>query len=253
MDVVCCLRQVSEKVVRQFFDSPEEAMGKIFRIDNSKSYKVTGVMQDVPRNSSMQFDYVTPLDDWINSPGDDWLEDWGSNARRTFLLLKPNADIAALNQKIRPVVQDHHDGYKKELFVQPVGDMYLYDDFRGGEVATGRITNVRLFSVVAIFMLVIACINFMNLTTARSAKRAKEVGVRKSIGASKPELIRQFLVESMLVSFLALFLSLNLVRMLLPQFNDLTGKSMRMDLTDPVMVALVLGVAVVAGFFSVVV
>ncbi|GAA4432360.1 ABC transporter permease [Pontibacter saemangeumensis] len=241
---------ISEKVARQFFDAPEEAMGQMFRIDNSKSYKVTGVMQDVPKNSSMQFDYVMPVDDWIKSPGNEWLKDWGSNALRTFLLLKPGSDIAAFNKKIRPVVQDHHDGYKKELFVQPFGDMYLYDDFRGGEVASGRIENVRLFAVVAVFILVIACINFMNLATARSAKRAKEVGVRKVIGASKPELIRQFLVESMLVSFLALFLSLNLAGMLLPQFNDLTGKFIQLDLTDPSMMALLLGIAVLAGLLS---
>ncbi|WP_161889104.1 ABC transporter permease [Pontibacter russatus] len=241
---------ISETVARQFFDSPEEAMGKMFKVDNSKSYKVTGVMQDVPKNSSMQFDYVMPVDDWINSPGNDWLKEWGSNALRTFLLLQPGTDIAALNEKVKPIIMNHSKDSETEVFVQAVSDMYLHGDFRNGKVGGGRIENVRLFSVVAVFILVIACINFMNLATARSAKRAKEVGVRKAIGASKPALVRQFLVESMLVSFLALFLSLNLAGMLLPQFNDLTGKFIKLDLMNPELMLLLLGVAVLTGLFS---
>ena len=241
---------ISETVARQFFDSPEEAMGKIFKIDNSKSYKVTGVMRDVPKNSSMQFDYVMPVDDWINSPGNDWLKEWGSNALRTFLLLQPGTDIDALNEKIKPLIKKHSKGTNTELFVQAVGDMYLHGDFRNGKVGGGGIENVRLFSIVAVFILVIACINFMNLATARSAKRAKEVGVRKAIGASKSALVRQFMVESMLVSFLALFLSLNLAGMLLPQFNDLTGKFIQLDFSDPMLVSLLLGVAVLTGLVS---
>ena len=241
---------ISETVAKQFFDSPEDAIDKMFKVNNDKSYKVTGVMQDVPKNSSMQFDYVMPVDDWINSPGNDWLKNWGSNALRTFLLLEPGADIAALGKKIRPVVQDHHDGYKKELFLQPLGDMYLYEEFRGGEEASGRIENVRLFTVVAVFILVIACINFMNLATARSAKRAKEVGVRKAIGANKSALIWQFIVESVLVAFLALFVSVNLTGILLPNFNDLTGKFIELDLTNPSLLLMLFGVAILTGVLS---
>src|SRR5690606_14000789 len=125
-----------------------------------KSYKVTGVMQDVPKNSSMQFDYVMPVDDWINSPGNGWLKEWGSNALRTFLLLQPGTDIAALNEKVKPIIMNHSKDSETEVFVQAVSDMYLHGDFRNGKVGGGRIENVRLFSVVAVFILVIACINF---------------------------------------------------------------------------------------------
>ncbi|WP_266203024.1 ABC transporter permease [Pontibacter kalidii] len=239
---------ISETVARQFFDSPEEAMGKLFKINNGQSYKVTGVMQDVPKNSTMQFDYVMPVDDWINSPGSEWLHEWGNNALRTFLQLQPGTDIAAFNEKIKPFIKKHDKESTTEVFVQPVADMYLYGDFREGK--QGFIERVRLFSVVAVFILVIACINFMNLATARSSKRAKEVGVRKAIGASKGSLVRQFMVESVLMAFLALFLAVNLAGMLLPDFNDLTGKYISLDFSDPTLVLLLLGVALLTGILS---
>ncbi len=241
---------ISETVARQFFDSPAEAMGKVFKINNDKSYKVTGVVQDVPKNSSMQFDYVMPVQDWINSPGNEWLKEWGSNALRTFVQLQPGTDIVSLNKKIKSFHQSHVKDSKTEIFVQAVGDMYLYSDFRNGKVGGGQIEYVRLFIIVAVFILVIACINFMNLATARSAKRAKEVGVRKAIGASRPALIRQFMVESLLVAFLALFVAVNLVGILLPHFNDLTGKYIELNLADPQFIFLLLGVAILTGVIS---
>lgn len=239
---------ISETVARQFFNSPEEAMGKLFRINESQSYKVTGVMQDVPKNSTMQFDYVMPVEDWINSPGNEWLQEWGNNALRTFLQLQPGTDIAAFNEKVKPFIQKYHKESTTEVFVQPVADMYLYNDFREGK--DGFIERVRLFSVVAVFILVIACINFMNLATARSSKRAKEVGVRKAIGASKGSLVRQFMVESVLMAFLALFVAVNLAGILLPDFNDLTGKYISLDFTDPSLVLLLVGVALLTGILS---
>ncbi|SFG47597.1 ABC transporter permease [Pontibacter chinhatensis] len=239
---------ISETVARQFFNSPEEAMGKLFRINESQSYKVTGVMQDVPKNSTMQFDYVMPVEDWINSPGNEWLQEWGNNALRTFLQLQPGTDIAAFNEKVKPFIQKYDKESTTEVFVQPVADMYLYNDFREGK--QGFIERVRLFSVVAVFILVIACINFMNLATARSSKRAKEVGVRKAIGASKGSLVRQFMVESVLMAFLALFVAVNLAGILLPDFNDLTGKYISLDFTDPSLVLLLLGVALLTGVLS---
>ncbi|TPE44020.1 ABC transporter permease [Pontibacter mangrovi] len=241
---------ISETVASQFFNSPEEAMGKLFKINNSKSYKVTGVMQDVPKNSTMQFDYVMPVNDWINSPGSDWLKEWGSNALRTFLLLQPGTDIAAFNEKVKPFIKKYQPGAKTDLFVQPVSEMYLYGDFTGSKAVGGNVEVVRLFTVVAVFILIIACINFMNLATARSAKRAKEVGVRKAIGANKAALVRQFMVESVLVAFLALFISVNLVGMLLPHFNDLTGKFIELNLSDPSLLLMLLGVAALTGILS---
>jgi len=241
---------ISETVAKQFFDKPEEAIGKIFKIDNDKSYKVTGVFKDAPKNSSMQFDYVMPLTDWTSTPSGEWLKEWGNNGIRTFLQLQPGTDIAAFNVKIRPFIKSHYKDSHIDLFAQAVKDMHLYSDFRPGKTESGLILYVRLFSVVAVFILIIACINFMNLATARSTKRAKEVGVRKAIGASKSALIGQFMLESILVAFLALFIAANLTGLLLPAFNELTGKAVQFDLSDPVLVLLLLGVALFTGVIS---
>ncbi|MFD3003283.1 ABC transporter permease [Pontibacter toksunensis] len=242
---------ISETVAKQFFDSPEAAMGKMFKIDNSKSYKVTGVMQDVPKNSTLKFDYVMPLEDWRSTPGGSWLKSWSNNGIRTYLQLQPGTDITAFNEKIKPIVKQHEKESNIDLFVQPISDMYLYGEFRNGsQVGSGNIEDVRLFSVVAVFILIIACINFMNLATARSAKRAKEVGVRKAIGANKSALVYQFMTESVLVAFLALFVSVNLAGILLPHFNELTGKFISIDLSDPTLLLLLIGVAVLTGLVS---
>ncbi|WP_299819750.1 ABC transporter permease [uncultured Pontibacter sp.] len=241
---------ISEKVAEQFFGSAADAVGKVFKVDNTDSYKVTGVMKDAPKNSSMQFDWVLPLQDLINHPDGHWLKTWDNNGIRTFVQLQPGTDLATFNVKIKDHVKKYSKDTNIELFLQPVGDMYLYDEFKGGKVGSGRIETVRLFSVIAIFILVIACINFMNLATARSAKRAKEVGVRKAIGANKSSLIKQFMVESVLVAFLALFVSLNLTGVLLPHFNELTGKFIEFDLSDPWLLAMLLGVALVTGILS---
>ncbi|NEM96983.1 ABC transporter permease [Pontibacter burrus] len=242
---------ISAKLASQFFGSPNEAMGKVFKIDNRDSYKVTGVMQDVPENSSMQFEWVMPLMDVVNHPDGHWLKRWDNNGIRTFVQLQPGTNLEAVNKKIAPFVKRYSPDTNIELFLQPVSEMYLYGDFKGTKTANGgRIETVRLFSVVALFILVIACINFMNLATARSAKRAKEVGVRKAIGASKSSLVRQFMIESVVVAFLALFVSLNLTGILLPHFNELTGKSVELDLSDPTLLALLIGVAIVTGVLS---
>jgi len=241
---------ISEKLAKQFFGSADEAVGKIVKIDNRDSYKVTGVMQDAPKNSSMQFDWVLPLMDLVNHPDGHWLKRWENNGIRTFVQLQPGTDLASFNEKIKNYLDKYIEESGTELFLQPVSEMYLRDEFNGGKEATGRIETVRLFSVIAVFILVIACINFMNLATARSAKRAKEVGVRKAIGANKSSLIKQFMVESVLVAFLALFVSLNLTGILLPQFNELTGKFIEFDLRDPALLAMLLGVAIVTGILS---
>ncbi|MBB6612809.1 ABC transporter permease [Pontibacter sp. Tf4] len=242
---------ISEKVAIQFFGSAEEAMGKIFKVDNRDSYKVTGVMQDAPKNSSMQFDWVLPLGDLINHPDGHWLKRWDNNGIRTFVQLQPGTDLVAFNEKIKNHITKYSKDDDTELFLQPVSEMYLYGKFNGTKVAGGgRIETVRLFSVVAVFILAIACINFMNLATARSAKRAKEVGVRKAIGANKSSLIKQFMIESMLVAFLALFVSVNLTGILLPHFNELTGKFITLDLSDPALLSLLFGVAIVTGILS---
>ncbi|WP_066839315.1 ABC transporter permease [Rufibacter ruber] len=239
---------ISDSVALKFFGS-KEAVGKLLKLNNQESYKVTGVMASVPTNSTLQFDYVLPFEEFLQQ--NQSLKTWGSYGILTYLQLKPGVDPEAFNQKIKHFVKKGDKGERDtDFFVQAVKDIHLYSDFRQGKSNSGLVMYVRLFSVVAVFILIIACINFMNLATARAAKRAKEVGVRKAIGASKGSLVGQFMIESILIAFLALFLAANLVGVLLPAFNDLTGKAVEFNLADPQLLLMLLGVALVTGIIS---
>ncbi|SIT94365.1 ABC transporter permease [Pontibacter indicus] len=239
---------ISDSLALKLFGT-REAVGKLVKLNNTESYTVSGVMQSVPKNSSLQFEYVIPFADYAAMH--DWIKEWGNYSLRTYVQLQPGVDVAAFNEKIKPFLTKGDKGSRDtDLFVQPMKDIRLYSDFRKGKTESGLIMYVRLFSVVAVFLLLIACINFMNLATARSAKRAKEVGVRKAIGASKSSLVGQFMIESVLIAFLALFIAVNLTGMLLPAFNELTGKAVAFDLSDPTLLLLLLGVALFTGIVS---
>ena len=239
---------ISDSVALKFFGT-REAVGKVLKMNNSESYKVTGVMQSVPNNSSLQFEYIAPYEDYLAK--NEWLKQWGNYGIRTYVQLKPETNVADFNEKIKLFLKKGDKGQRDtDLFLQPVKDIHLYSDFRQGRTGAGLVMYVRLFSAVAVFILLIACINFMNLATARSAKRAKEVGVRKAVGASKGSLVRQFMIESVLVAFLALFVAANLTGILLPAFNNLTGKAVQFNLSDPGLLLLLLGVALFTGIVS---
>lgn len=239
---------ISDSLALKFFGSTD-AVGKVLKLNNSESFKVTGVMQAVPKNSSLQFEYVIPFENYlVQNP---WLKQWGNYGVRTFIQLQPETDAVAFNEKIKLFLKQGDKGDRDtELFVHAVKDIHLYSDFRQGMTESGLVMYVRIFSGVAVFILLIACINYMNLATARSAKRAKEVGVRKAIGASKKMLVGQFMLESLLVAFLALFLALNLTGISLPAFNTLTGKAMELDLTNPNLLVLLVSVALFTGLIS---
>jgi ABC-type antimicrobial peptide transport system permease subunit len=208
----------------------EKALGKVIRFRNQIDLKVTGVFKDLPANSSLQCEYVVPFFYYeIESP---WLESWGNNGIMTFVKLKPAIDMHEFNEKIADYIKTKNEESVVTLFLHPLKDLRLYSDFENGELNGGRITYVKAFAYVAVFILVIACINFMNLTTARSAIRSREVGVRKVIGAQRSSIVKQFLGESFLVTFLAMMISLILVILLMGVFNDLTGKDVSLDLTD---------------------
>ena len=239
---------VSDSMALKFFGT-REALGKMLKLNNNESYKITGVMETVPANSSLQFQYIIPFEDFLKY--NEWLNGWGNYGVRTYVQLKPEVDAAAFNDKIKLFLKQGDKGERDtDLFLQSIKDIHLYSDFRQGKTDTGLIVYVRIFSIVAVFILLIARNNFMNLATARSAKRAKEVGVRKAIGASKESLVGQFMVESILIALLALFVAINLTGMLLPAFNQMTGKAVQLNLLDPQMLLLLLGVALITGLIS---
>ncbi|KAA5542852.1 ABC transporter permease [Adhaeribacter rhizoryzae] len=240
---------ITETLAKKYFGTTQ-VLGQVFKINNADSYKITGVLRDVPKNSSLQFSYLMPVNDYEAKPDKQWLKSWDSNGIRTFVQLHPNATKAGLDPKIEEFITQNSKQTHIKLFLQPVKDMYLRSDFQNDRVGGGRIAYVRLFSVVAVFVLLIACINFMNLSTARSAKRAKEVGVRKVIGAVRSVLVGQFIGESMLISLLAIFISIGLTQLFLPAFNEFTGKSIMLGYAEPAFWGSLLGIALITGLVA---
>lgn len=217
---------ISRKMAVAFFGSPESAIGHTIRYENRKDLTVKAVFEDLPANASRKFDCLINWDTFLED--NSWAKEWGNNGPQTLLLLRSDANPALFAGKITHFLDKYNKEQSKsfriELGMQRFGDLYLHSQIKSGVVTGGRIEYVGLFSIVAIFILCIACINFMNLTTARSVKRAKEIGIRKVVGAVRPALIRQFLGEAVLLSFFSVILALGMVILVLPAFNHMTGK-----------------------------
>ncbi|WP_128545996.1 ABC transporter permease [Larkinella soli] len=239
---------ISEKVAMRLFGS-RNVLGRMIRVDNKEDRQVTGVVKDIPETSSLKFEFVMPVEPFEKE--NEWLKHWDNNGIRTFALLRPNASVEKANERILNFVRKHDKKVTTiTTFLYPYRDGYLYSKFTNGKPDGGRIEYVRLFSVVAVFILIIACINFMNLATARSAKRAKEVGIRKVVGAEKGYLIGQFIGEAVLTALLALMLALVVVKLLLPIFNQLTDKKMTVQFDNPSFWLTLLGLTLVTGILS---
>ena len=244
---------ISKKMAQDFFGSPEKAIGKTIRYQNKKDLKISAVFDNVPQNSTAQFDYILNWQSFLED--NSWAKDWGNNGPQTYIMLRKGTDAKTFEKKISRFL----DVYNKEqtphsyvrLGTQRYRDVYLHFNFdKQGELSGGRIQYVRLFSIVAIFILLIACINFMNLTTARSVKRAKEIGIRKVVGAFRFALIRQFIGEALLISSIAVIISLVLVMLVLPLFNQLTQKQIHFPLADSTFWLSIAGLLLVTGFVS---
>ncbi|GAA4446997.1 ABC transporter permease [Nibrella saemangeumensis] len=227
------LREVNSIVVTETFArklfGDADPMGRVVKLDNKDNFTVTGVLKDLPGNTRFKFEYLLPWSYMRQIGGDD--ENWGNNSTRTYVLLKPNATEASMNAKMKgfkPRYDKDEDG-RWEMFIYPMSRWRLYSRFDEGVETGGLIDFVRLFGIIAAFILLIACINFMNLSTARSEKRAKEVGIRKVAGAEKSSLIGQFLGESILIACIAGILALLIVQLSLPAFNKLTDKILFID------------------------
>lgn len=209
---------ITESTAQKYFGK-EDPIGKVLYLTREDAdFTVTGVIEDIPTNSHIQFDLVTQ----VELLGEDRLARWEEWMGPCFILLRPNVSIEDFTTKIAGIYQEYEDPeatYSPVL--QPLTKVHLYERVRPGSIKT-----VTIFSVIAVFILLMACVNFMNLTTARSSRRAREVGMRKVIGAMRSQIIRQFLGEALLVAFLSLALSLLLVEIALPQFNLFTGKSL---------------------------
>jgi putative ABC transport system permease protein len=243
---------ISKKMAEIFFGSPANAVGKTIRYENKKDLKVTAVFDNVPKSSSAQFDYIINWQTFLEN--NEWAKDWTNNGPLTYIMLRKGVNPKTFETKISHLPDKYNKeqsaNYYIRLGIQHYSDIYLHSSFENGELSGGRIEYVKIFSIVAVFILLIACINFMNLTTARSLKRAKEIGVRRAAGALRSSLIMQYIGEALLVVSIAVVFALLIVILLLPLFNQLTEKQITVPFTLSYFWLSIAGLIFVTGFIS---
>ncbi len=247
---------LTDEAAKNFFGD-ENPIGKILKMDNAYNLKVTAIVAKQPHNSFISFDYLLPwhLQESINP--DIKKETWGNNSYRVFVQLSNNASYESANAKIKNVAMNHFldnklmlTVTKPEVIIHPMAKWRLYSEFENAVNTGGFIKYVKMFGILGLIVLIIACINFMNLSTARSEKRAKEVGIRKAIGSLRGQLVAQFLSESMLISNLAFVLAMGMVAISISYFNDLAEKELTLQLTNPVFWGIIIAFTLLTGLLA---
>ena len=239
---------VSETLAQRLFNTTENVVGRTVKFQQDKEFIISGVFKDIPFNSSQQFDFVLTYE--MYKEIDPWVLSWGNYGPDTYLVLKEGTNTEAFNAKIERFLDSQGSNFAKfSLFVKPYSEKYLWGNYENGKQAGGRIAYVKLFSLIAVFILLIACINFMNLSTAKATRRMKEVGIKKAVGASRLSLILQYLGESVLMAFLSLIAALVLVVLFLPQFNMLTSKQLSLNV-DANLVLMAVAITLFTGIMS---
>jgi putative ABC transport system permease protein len=244
---------ISETMSRKFFGNGNP-VGKTIKM-NAKGaysvdglYKITGVYKDLPANCYYHFQWLSPYTTWENA--NTWLKPWSNNLTETIVELSPTIDAASINKKLKNYLSTKIDKATNECFLFNMNDWHLRSNFVNGLQDGGSIKYVKLFSMIAVIVLLIACINFMNLSTARSEQRGKEVGVLKVMGADKVSLIGKFISESVLMSFIAIIMAVALLYILLPFYNNLVQKELSIDLFSPAHLGGLLSVGIITGIIA---
>ena len=239
---------LSQSLAKALFDNADP-INKTIRLDNRLDLKVAGIYEDLPHNTTF---YETKLLlPWDNK--ENWLNkqtNWDNHCGRLFVQLSDQADLIKTNAKIKSIPTPHIKDWKEETMLHPLNELHLYSEFKNGKVVGGRIQFVWLFGIIGLFVLLLACINFTNLSTARSEKRSKEVGIRKAVGSLRKQLMGQFLTESIVVAFLAFILAIILVEFSLPYFNGLADKQMSVPWNSPLFWLIALSFTVFTGIIS---
>lgn len=246
---------LTQSIAKALFGN-EDPLNKVVRFDNKNDLKVTGVLKDVPSNSTLQFSYLVPFS-YLEST-DDFTKlartkGFGWTNFMVFVKLKPGISYAQMAPKIRDLQKTETDNFmsmKTNIVLDNVANWHLYENFENGKQVSGFIEYVNIFTIIGILVLLIACINFINLTTARSEKRAKEVGIRKAIGSEKIHLIFQFLIESVLLTFIAFVFSLLFVQLALPAFNTLTSSAIKIPFTNYIFWLIAFGCVLITALLA---
>ncbi len=242
---------ISRKMAELFFGTPENAIGKSIRVENQQTLLVSAVFENLPSQSSLQFDFVRSWIAYVKE--NDWVHNWGNTSPATFIRLDNSADPQKVQARIKDFIYKYkpkEEGFKMELGLQSFPEKYLHSQFKNGQISGGRIEYVSIFTIVALFILAIACINFMNLSTAQSSRRAKEVGLRKAIGARRSALVLQFIGESILLALISTLFAVVLTTMILPSFGALTGKQIELPSKEPLFWLSILGLSIFTGLIA---
>ena len=244
---------ITSDIAKKYFGK-EDAMGKVIRVNNNENFKVAGILANAPANSHLQFDVIFPMSTRRRTDYDLQNKVWGNFNFYTYLLLDEHAAsptaLTKLTQRIIKIHREHLPESKIEFQLQPFTDIHLYSDLQIDLPGKGNKQYVNIFFIVAMFILAVACINFMNLATARSARRAKEVGLRKVVGAERFQIMLQFLGESIVISFISLLIAIGIVASILPVFNSLAGKQLAIGLLDGKLWFSFLAIAFLTGVIS---
>jgi putative ABC transport system permease protein len=240
---------LSQRFAEALFGAGVNPVGRQVQVEHKDNFVVTGVYKDLPENSTIRFDWLAPYANFEASMP--WTKDWGANGIATYVQLDSKADPAAVDRQLEHFLAKKANAPTSVLWLFPMNSWHLYSHFTDGRPdGKGDIRFVQLFTLIALIILSIACINFMNLSTAKSAERAKEVGVRKVMGAGKGKLVWQFIGESLVLSFVAMLLAVGIGCAAVPAFNQLVGKQLTIDLLNPVHAGAFLGIALVTGIIA---
>lgn len=233
---------ITEDIAFKYFGK-EDPIGKTLQMKNQHDYIVTGVIKNIPKNTYFRFDFLGSIERGVSLGTRTHWEGW---FYETYVLLQPNISFKKVNKKLESWIKTKTDSREASYFLQPLTEVHFY-----GLNGDGAVSSLYLFSILAVLILMIACINYMNLSTARSAGRAKEIGIKKVVGANKKNIVKQFLVESLLFAFFGLVISIFLVEAFLPVFNDLSGKALNIDaaLVKSILLGLI-GITLVTGFLA---
>ncbi|MET2985356.1 ABC transporter permease [Aureibaculum conchae] len=242
---------ISKDLALKLFGTTENVIGSSIEYEKKRQFQVSGIFEGTPTNSTMQFDFV--LSDKAYKDEAPWnsinTDRWNSTGPQVYVMLKEGANIDALKTKVAKIRKERNENDPRTSILIPFSEHYLHGTYQNGKQVGGRIEYVKLFTIIAILILIIACINFMNLSTARASKRLKEIGVKKAVGAKRKSFVFQFLSESIFMSFIALIIALIIVAFFLPHFNTIIGKQLTLSF-DLNLISITLGITLFTGIIA---